>query len=157
MNRRGPRPPRTKTAIALVAVLTTLSLAACGSESGVELVSVESTVASPTATVVTVPTAGPFNSDRISCTPEVVADPLVHNEVLKNVVRRFHDQLRFIPGVIGLGTTNLNTEIGGYDLAIQIHFDKAVHDKEPDSVLLIPSTIEGCRVNVKVIVEGRPL
>lgn len=107
-----------------------------------------------TATVVPVPTAGPFDSDRVSCTPEVVADRLRHNEVLKEVQHRYSDRLFEVPGVFGFGISSIRDEVNGHTLAIRVSFDVELHDKDPESVLLVPTTIEGCKIRFWVSARG---
>ena len=133
-----------------VAAVAVLALAACGGP-GVEVVA---TVA-PTATATRVPvptaTAGPFESDRISCTPEVLADRSRVGVVMTEVMERYLQAFASIPGVGGVGIGVLvENGVAITRLGIKIHFDTAFDDISPEYRESIPAFVEGCPVHVKL-------
>jgi hypothetical protein len=106
------------------------------------------------ATVAPTATPDPFASDRISCTPEVLANKEARLKALLDVRSRYRPILMEIPGVGGVGIGDERVDgVRIFDQPVIIVFvDEADVDDR------IPQTIEGCPVDQQVLqvelVEG---
>ena len=87
---------------------------------------------------------------RVSCNAWVRADRDRHIEVLKDVKQRHRDSLWAIPGVHGLGVGFVRREGRRTDeVGIVVVFDSVLPPEQIDPDNLLPTTIEGCMVNVQ--------
>jgi hypothetical protein len=96
-------------------------------------------------------TPDPFASNRVSCTREVVADRERHLEVLNDIVERYESAIYAIEGVngIGAGPVRISGEKTG-DHGIIVLVPSQFPRELPDPRDAIPTTIEGCIVNVQI-------
>ena len=132
-----------------VAAVAVLALAACGGP-GVQV----------TPTVAPTATAGPFASDRVSCTFEDQTEAFMslgnseryaRQTKYVEVLDRYREALHAIPGVISTGVgfnRDQNFEKTGA-VGIFVTVDKGLPDEEIDPHDQIPSSIEGCLVNLR--------
>ena len=94
--------------------------------------------------------------ENISCTEEVKRNRERHIEVLRDVKRRHRDALFTLTGVWGVGVGSVYSdgertrEVG---ITVHIDIDTEAAPGQSDPKLLIPSSIEGCTVDVQV---GKP-
>ena len=148
-----------------VALLATVALSCGASEAEPIVLDSPTPVASPTAepatptaepaTATPEPTPDPFASDRISCTEEVLTDPIRHNEILKEVLRRHQQALGAIPGVHGFGIGVVRKDgVDTGERGIKVGFDIELDAKDPEAKSLIPSSLEGCQVHLEVTNKG---
>ena len=126
--------PRRWAIAVAVAAVAVLALAACGGP-GVE--------------VVATATPDPFASDRIRCTPEVVADRDWHIDVLIEVWHAYKDDLKVNTGVIGAGVGNTREADGREGVpAIIVVVHAVLEPGEVDPRTLLPTVLQGCEVAV---------
>jgi hypothetical protein len=142
-----PQKPRLRTVAFALALLALLALAACTDPAVKAVPTVTSTqVPGPTAT------PDPFASDQISCTPEVLGNRLQLATVLGEVYDRYRSSLAALPGTMGMGVGSIQKDgVSTSEQGIVIYFDVDFDSEEPQYRELVPTTLEGCPVHVKLV------
>ncbi|MBM3945097.1 MAG: hypothetical protein FJ317_06365 [SAR202 cluster bacterium] len=96
------------------------------------------------------PSLSQFASDRISCTPEEMADTRRHQEVLLEVRDRYRNELVGLPHAIGAGVGLLADKNGELTKEIGIVVGYRKEDVErlgtAATIDRLPKTLEGCKV-----------